>query len=68
MNAEKKAKDLRLGVNILVILAVLTLVEYVVAVWTGMWLLLVVLAFVKAAIVLQFFMHLPRVFSEEGGH
>lgn len=68
MNDAKKATELRLGVNILVILAVLTVVEFVVALAAQIWEVLIVIALIKAALVLQNYMHLPRLFSEEGGH
>ena len=68
MQNAKKAQEFRRGVVVLVILAVLTLVEFGIAITTNLWFLLVVIALVKAAIVIQYFMHLPRVFSEEGGH
>ena len=64
----KKAAELRQGVMLLVVLAVLTVVEYILAVTTGLWLLLVVIALVKAALVIQYFMHLPRVFGQGGEH
>ncbi|MCG8347812.1 MAG: cytochrome C oxidase subunit IV family protein [Chloroflexales bacterium] len=64
----KKATALRRGVVILVILAVLTIVEYFVGVsFNSAWLLLLI-ALIKAWVVLQYFMHLPRVFSAEGDH
>lgn len=50
------------------ILAVFTIVEYILATQANVPLLLVLIAVIKAAIVLQYFMHLPRVFSEEGNH
>lgn len=68
MDNPKKAADLRRGVVILVILAVFTIVEYILATQANLPLLLVLIAVIKAAIVLQYFMHLPRVFSEEGNH
>ncbi|MBK9941887.1 MAG: cytochrome C oxidase subunit IV family protein [Kouleothrix sp.] len=68
MDNPKKAADLRRGVVILVILAVFTIVEYILATQANVPLLLVLIAVIKAAIVLQYFMHLPRVFSEEGNH
>ena len=68
MNDVKRAKELRQSVNVLVVLAVLTAVEFWLAVTTQMWALLVVIALVKAGLVIQYYMHLPRVFAEEGGH
>jgi cytochrome c oxidase subunit 4 len=68
MKHSRNAADLRQGVIIMVILAVLTVVEYLLATATGLWLLLVVIALVKAAIVIQYYMHLPRVLGQGGGH
>ena len=68
MNRSGKAAELRQGVIILVILAVLTVVEYLLATTTGLWPVLVVIALVKARIVVQYFMHLPRVLGQGGGH
>lgn len=63
-----KAAELRRGVVVMVVLAVLTLVEYLLAVMLNLWVALAVIALVKAAIVINYYMHLPRVFHEEGGH
>jgi caa(3)-type oxidase subunit IV len=64
----KKATALRQGVVILIILAVLTIVEYFIGIsFNSVWLLLLI-ALVKAGVVLQYFMHLPRAFSGEGDH
>ncbi len=65
---KKKSAVLREGVFVFLVLAVLTAVEYLIGVSTGTsWLLL--LALVKAALVVTYYMHIRRVFSsEEGGH
>jgi len=70
MQSSKKGSGLRLGVLVLIILAVLTAVEYWVAlsIHSNPTLILAVIALVKAGFVVQYFMHLPRVFSKEGGH
>ena len=57
------------GLITLVVLAVLTGAEYGIAVaLPSLWVALIVIALVKAGIVIQFFMHIARVFREEGGH
>ena len=62
----RKALALREGVLVFLALAVLTAIEYLVGVSTGTgWLLL--LALVKAALVVTYYMHLRRVFSAEEG-
>lgn len=68
MENKAKASALRLGVIVFAILALLTAVEYVIAVSLNAWPLLVLVALLKAALVLQFFMHLPRVLGGEEGH
>jgi len=66
---DKKKKALKFGVTVFVILAVLTLGEYWVAtVNFQWWYLLVGIAIIKAWLVIQHYMHLPRLFSEEEKH
>ena len=65
----RKAMALREGVLVFLALAVLTAVEYFVAVSTGMVGLIFVLLLTKAALVVYFYMHISRLFSsDEGGH
>lgn len=68
MNETKKTAAFRQGVITLIVLAVLTGAEYLIAVQSNLWSVLVVIALIKAGLVLQYFMHLPRMFSEDGGH
>jgi heme/copper-type cytochrome/quinol oxidase subunit 4 len=64
-----KALALREGVAVFIVLALLTILEFWVGAatsWTG---LLILIALFKAAIVIQYYMHLRRVTSsEEGDH
>ena len=62
---EKKAAAYRLGIITLVILAVLTVVEFFVSIYLGSLVLLFITAVVKAAIILQNFMHIARLWREE---
>lgn len=62
-----KSAELRRGVMTFLALAVLTAIEYVLGTLENTTVLLVLIALVKAVLVLWFFMHLPRVFTE-GGH
>ena len=64
----KKTNELKQGLLVFAGLAVLTAVEYVVAITHLPAILLWVLALVKAGLVLWFFMHIKRVFNDEGGH
>jgi hypothetical protein len=68
MDHAKKSAALRQGVIVLVVLAALTGIEYVIGTGTGTSLLLLISLF-KAVLVVQYFMHVYRLFSsEEGGH
>jgi cytochrome c oxidase subunit 4 len=65
----RKMNALKRGVVIFAVLAVLTLIEYFIATLEGPAVFLWIIALAKAGLVLWFFMHLPRVFSQdEGGH
>lgn len=63
--SEKRAAAYRLGMITLLILAVLTIVEFVVAVRLESIVLLFIIALVKAAIIIQNFMHITRLWREE---
>ena len=67
MNDARKSEFNR-GVLVLILLAVLTAGEYFVAVTTPLWGVLVAVAVLKASLVLQYFMHISRVTSPDGGH
>ncbi len=62
---DKKAAAYRLGLITLVILAALTIGEYFVAVYWGSLVLLFIIAVVKAAVIVQNFMHITRLWREE---
>lgn len=62
---EKKAAAYRLGLITLVILAVLTVIEYFVSIYLGSLVLLFIIAVIKAAIIVQNFMHITRLWREE---
>lgn len=68
MDEFKKAVELREGVSVLIVLSVLTVLEFWIGAATDWSTLLIVIAVVKAAIVIQYFMHLPRLFSKGGDH
>ena len=59
----------RQGLYVLIGLAVLTALEFAVAsILGGSTVFLFVLALAKAGLILQYFMHLDSVWSEEGAH
>jgi hypothetical protein len=62
---EKKAAAYRLGLITLVIMAVLTVVEFAVSIYLGSLVLLFILAVIKAAVIVQNFMHITRLWREE---
>ena len=66
MEAKKKALYRR-GIIVLIVLAVLTAVEYYVAFLpTTATPALFVIAIIKAWVILQYFMHVSSLWSEEG--
>ncbi|MCC6237894.1 MAG: cytochrome C oxidase subunit IV family protein [Dehalococcoidia bacterium] len=71
-NAAAEAKAQGTGLKVIAILAVLTLVEYAIAVTIGkgpmLVTLLTVAALAKTWLILQYFMHLPKLWNPDGGH
>ena len=63
--SEAKAAAYRQGLIVFLGLAVLTIVEYFVAVSLNSAVLLLILALVKAALIVQYFMHVYRLWREE---
>ncbi|NCP88284.1 heme-copper oxidase subunit III [bacterium] len=59
---------LRQGVNVFIILAVLTALEFAVAVTSASMLLLVTMAIIKAGLVLWNYMHVSKLGGEDEGH
>ncbi len=69
MDNNEKKKALQFGVYVFIILAVLTAGEFAIAaVGAPWWSALVIIAVIKAWFVVQHYMHLPRLFAEEGSH
>lgn len=64
MNGEKRRAAYQLGVTTLIILAVLTAVEYWIGVVSGSVVWLFLLALLKAAVIVQNFMHIARLWRE----
>ncbi|MFO7661238.1 MAG: hypothetical protein R6X18_01465 [Chloroflexota bacterium] len=63
--SEKRAAAYRLGIITLLILVVLTIVEFMVGIMLESFILLFILSLVKAAIIVQNFMHITRLWREE---
>ena len=69
MERIKQLSDKNRGVLVFAVLAVLTAIEYVIAISGLPVIILIVLALFKAGLVLVYFMHIGRVFSSgEGAH
>lgn len=65
---EKKAAAYRLGYITLAILAVLTIIEFFAAIYLGSLVFLFIIAIIKAAVIIQNFMHISRLWSSEENH
>jgi heme/copper-type cytochrome/quinol oxidase subunit 4 len=55
----------RQGNIVVVLLAVLTIIEFVIAIVSGSIVFLFIVALIKAAIIVQVFMHVYRLWREE---
>jgi hypothetical protein len=63
---ESKIDAFRVGLGVLILLAVFTIGEYWIgSVAIGWWAPLVVIALMKAFLVVRDYMHLPRLFAPE---
>ena len=63
---EKKNKAYRVGIIVLIILAVMTAVEYLIGTLAPLWwALLVGIALIKAFFVARDYMHIGRIFANE---
>lgn len=56
------------GIIIILVLAALTVIEFYVALATHSVVFLMLIAALKAILVIWFFMHVKRLWSAEGGH
>jgi cytochrome c oxidase subunit 4 len=65
---DKRAAAYRLSVTVGLVLAVLTVVEYFVGLRFPSTVLLMLLALFKAVAVLNYFMHVSRLWRQEEGH
>jgi cytochrome c oxidase subunit 4 len=65
---DKRAAAYRLSITVGLVLAVLTAVEYFVGLYFASTVLLMLLALFKAVAVLNYFMHVSRLWRQEEGH
>lgn len=63
---ENKAAAFRQGIAVLIGLALLTGLEYWISVATASVVFLMLIAMVKAGLILNYFMHLSSLWGEEG--
>ncbi len=65
----QQARRVRIGVITIVILAILTGLEYWISIsFTGTLVYLSVIALAKAGLILYYFMHIAQIRYREGGH
>lgn len=66
---ESKQKRIRTGIITIAILALLTILEYVISIsMTGTIVYLSIIAVTKAGLILNYFMHVGQIRYKEGGH
>ncbi len=63
---DKKRAAYRIGIVVFLILAVLTAVEFALASISGAVAGLFIIGLIKAALIIRFFMHVNRLWAEEG--
>jgi cytochrome c oxidase subunit 4 len=66
--SNRKSAAFRLSVTVALVLAVLTVVEYYAALHFPSTVVLFLLAMFKAVAVLNYFMHVSRLWKQEEGH
>ena len=62
----KRSAAYRQGLLVLVGLAVLTIVEYLIGVYLPSTVLILIINLFKAGLIVQYYMHVSRLWSEEG--
>ncbi len=66
--AQKRAAAYRLGTIVLIALAVLTAIEFAVGRSGTAIVALLIIGLFKAGLILQYYMHISLLWSDEGGH
>lgn len=66
--SEKRSAAYRTSVMVGVVLAILTIIEYFAALYFPSTVVLFLLALFKAVAVLNYFMHVSRLWRQEEGH
>lgn len=65
MEHPSKSSVLQLGILVFGALAILTAVEFVIALTTGLWQVLATIPFIKGGLVLYYYMHISRLFEND---
>jgi cytochrome c oxidase subunit IV len=70
MDEKKKKEALQIGVSVFILLVLLTIGEFLIGLFVVGWgSVLILIAVLKAALIIRDYMHLPRLFSgDEEGH
>jgi cytochrome c oxidase subunit IV len=70
MDEKKKKEALQIGVSVFILLVLLTAGEFLIGLYVVGWgSILIMIAILKAALIVRDYMHLPRLFSgDEEGH
>ncbi|MEX1018826.1 MAG: cytochrome C oxidase subunit IV family protein [Litorilinea sp.] len=66
--SEKRTAAYRLSTTIFIVLLVLTVIEYYAGLYFPSTIILLLLALFKAIAVVNYYMHISRLWSQEGGH
>ena len=65
---DKRAAAYRASATVALVLAVLTVIEYFASIYLASTVILMLLALFKAVAVLNYFMHVSRLWRQEEGH
>jgi cytochrome c oxidase subunit 3 len=65
MERTSKSSSLQLGIIVLGALAVLTAVEFAIALTVNIWQILAIIPFIKAVLVFYYYMHIYRLFQDD---
>jgi cytochrome c oxidase subunit 3 len=68
MDTTSKSSMLKLGLFVFLGLAILTALEYIVAVTLGIWQVLAIIPIIKALLVFYYYMHIGRLFQDDSNH
>jgi heme/copper-type cytochrome/quinol oxidase subunit 4 len=66
--SEKRTTAYRRSTTVFIVLLVLTVIEFYVGLYFPSTIILLLLALFKGIAVVNYYMHISRLWSEEGGH